>query len=99
MDPCSDLNQITMDDTIRPGGTCIGSMKTDTGFSPMNIPGERQEIAILLAQAGVVAPFESGPSCAWQAVIPLGVSASDGAHGAAKIPVRGLKEEMVMMAH
>jgi len=28
-----------------------------------------------------------------------GVSAMDGAHGAAKIPVRGLKEEMVMMAH
>ncbi len=65
----------------------------------MNIPGVRQEIAILLAQAGVVAPFESGPSWALQAVIPLGVYAMDGAHGAAKIPVRGLKEEMVMMAH
>ena len=66
---------------------------------PMNIPGERQERAILLAQAGVVAPFESGPSWAWPAVIPLGVSAINMAHGAAKIPVRGLKEEMVMMAH
>ena len=65
----------------------------------MNIPGARQEIAILLAQDGIVAPFESGPSWAWPAVIPLGVYAMDGAHGAAKIPVRGLKEERVMMAH
>ncbi len=65
----------------------------------MNIPGARQEIAILLAQDGVVAPSESGPSWAWQAVIPLGVSAIEMAHGATKIPVRGLKEERVMMAH
>ena len=65
----------------------------------MNIPGARQEIAILLAQDGIVAPFESGPICAFQAVIPLGVSTIDGAHGATKIPLRGLKQEMVMMAH
>ena len=65
----------------------------------MNIPGARQERAILLAQDGVVAPFESGAICAWQAVIPLGVYAIDGVHGAVKIPVRGLKEERVMMAH
>ncbi len=57
----------------------------------MNIPGARQERAILFAQDGVVAPFESGPSWAWQAVIPLGVYAIDGAHGAAKIPVRGFE--------
>ncbi len=29
----------------------------------------------------------------------MGVSAIDGAHGAPKIPVRGWKQEMVMMAH
>ena len=65
----------------------------------MNIPGARQEMAILLAQDGIVAPFESVPICAFQAVIPLCVYAIDGAHGATKIPVRGLKEERVMMAH
>jgi len=57
----------------------------------MNIPGERQEIAILLAQDDVVAPSESGPSWAWQAVIPWGVHTINMAHGAAKIPVRGFE--------
>ncbi len=57
----------------------------------MNIPGARQEIAILLAQDGVVAPSESGPSWAWQAVIPWGVHTINMAHGAAKIPVRGFE--------